>query len=76
MKFSFDGYYINIGIKHFQVILLLAGWCVRKKLWKDRCRFACFVGLRGTESAGFVGFCFKRAGREIMFLAEERNYVL
>ena len=60
----------------FPVILLLVGWCVQKKLWKDRCRFACFVGLRGTESAGFVGFWFKRAGREIMFLAEERNYVL
>ena len=40
---------------------------MRKKLWKDRCRFACFVGFRGTESAGFVGSCFKRAGREIMF---------
>ena len=49
---------------------------MRKKLWKGRCRFACFVGLRGAESAGFVGFCFKRAGPEIMFLAEERNYVL
>ena len=49
---------------------------MRKKLWKDRCRFACLVGLRGTESAGFVGFWFKRAGREIMFLAGERNDVL
>ena len=45
---------------------------MQKKLWKDRCRFACFVGLRGTESAGFVGFWFKRAGREIMFLAGEK----